>query len=64
MTSEKGQETPMEKYVRYKNDISLWYQEMDRYGLTSNEAKKLRTIFLKILWSSTKSGTINDDVNG
>ena len=47
MTSEKGQETPMEKYVRYKNDISLWYQEMDRYGLTSREQKNLEPYFLK-----------------
>ena len=27
MTAEKGAETPMEKYVRYKNNLSLWYQE-------------------------------------
>ena len=47
MTSEKGQETPMEKYVRYKNDISLWYQEMDRYGLTAREQKNLEPYFLK-----------------
>ena len=47
MTSEKGQETPMEKYVRYKNDISLWYQEMDRYGLTPREQKNLEPYFLK-----------------
>ena len=32
MTSEKGQETPMEKYIRYKKDISLWYKEMKEYG--------------------------------
>ena len=34
MTAEKGEETPMEKYIKYKNDISLWYKEMDEYGLT------------------------------
>ena len=34
MSSEKGQESPMEKYIRFKNNIQLWYQEMDKYGLT------------------------------
>ena len=47
MTSEKGEETPMEKYVRYKNNISLWYQEMDRYGLTKEEQEVLKPYFLK-----------------
>ena len=37
MTTEKGAETPMEKYIRYKNNLSLWYQEMDRAGLTKEE---------------------------
>lgn len=47
MTAEKGQETPMEKYVRFKNDISLWYDEMDREGLTKEEQKVLEPYFLK-----------------
>ena len=46
MTSEKGQETPMEKYVRFKNNINLWYQEMDRAGLTKDEQKTLEPYFL------------------
>ena len=37
MTSEKGAETPMEKYIRFKNNINLWYDEMTRYGLTQEE---------------------------
>ena len=45
MTSEKGQETPMEKYIRYKNDITLWYDEMDRFGLTEEEQKWLEPYF-------------------
>lgn len=45
MTSEKGQETPMEKYVRFKNDISLWYEEMEREGLTEEEIKALEPHF-------------------
>lgn len=47
MTSEKGQETPMEKYVRFKNNINLWYNEMDRYGLTKEEQETLKPYFLK-----------------
>lgn len=39
MTSEKGEETPMEKYIKFKENISLWYKEMDRYGLTKEEQK-------------------------
>lgn len=46
MTAEKGQETPMEKYVRFKNDINLWYKEMDKAGLTKNEQKTLEPYFL------------------
>lgn len=46
MTSEKGAETPMEKYVRFKNDISLWYKEMDQQGLTKEEQKNLEPYFL------------------
>ena len=46
MTAEKGAETPMEKYIRFKNDISLWYQEMDKAGLTKEEQKTLEPYFL------------------
>ena len=47
MTSEKGQETPMEKYVRYKNNIQLWYNEMKREGLTEEEQKIVEPYFLQ-----------------
>ena len=47
MTSEKGEETPMEKYVRFKNHIELWYREMDEYGLTKEEQEVLKPHFLK-----------------
>lgn len=46
MTSEKGQESPMEKYIRFKNNIELWYQEMDMYGLTKEEQETLKPYFL------------------
>ena len=45
MTSEKGQETPMEKYIKYKNDITGWYKEMDSYGLTQEEQKVIEPYF-------------------
>ena len=46
MTSEKGEETPMDKYVRFKKDISLWYKEMDKESLTKEEQKTLEPYFL------------------
>ena len=45
MTAEKGEETPMEKYIRYKNNLSLWYQEMDRAGLTKEEQAAIEPYF-------------------
>jgi DNA polymerase-3 subunit alpha len=45
MTAEKGAETPMEKYIRFKNNLDLWYQEMDRAGLTQQEQKILEPYF-------------------
>lgn len=30
-------ETPLERFGRYKKDITLWYKEMDDYGLTKHE---------------------------
>ena len=47
MTAEKGEETPMEKYIRFKNNINLWYQEMDEFGLTKEEQQTLKPYFLK-----------------
>ena len=45
MATEKGAESPLDKYVRYKNNIKLWYQEMDREGLTKEEQKYLEPYF-------------------
>lgn len=44
MAQEKGGEQPLDKYVRFKNNIQLWYDEMHRYGLTANEMKILEPI--------------------
>ena len=46
MTAEQGAETPMDKYIRFKNNIKLWYNEMDRYGLSEEEQKTLEPYFL------------------
>ena len=45
MTSEKGEETPMEKYIRFKNNINLWHREMNEYGLTKEEQKIVEPYF-------------------
>ena len=47
MAPEPGAETPMDKYVRFKNNINLWYKEMDDYGLTKKEQEILKPYYLK-----------------
>ncbi|MBR4983825.1 MAG: PHP domain-containing protein [Lachnospiraceae bacterium] len=47
MTAEKGAESPLDKYVRFKNNISLWYKEMDDFGLSKEEQKSLEPYFLR-----------------
>ena len=41
MAAEGADEQPLEKFARFKNDISLWYKEMEDYGLTTEEQKLL-----------------------
>jgi DNA polymerase III alpha subunit len=45
MTGEKGEEIPMDRYVRLKNDLSAWYQEMDDFGLTKEEVATIEPYF-------------------
>ena len=45
MTAEKGAETPMDKYIRFKNNINLWYDEMRLAGLTKEEMITLEPYF-------------------
>ena len=45
MASEPGAEMPLDKYVRFKSDIGLWYDEMERCGLTLAEQKTLEPYF-------------------
>ena len=44
MPQEKGAEQPLNKYTRFKEDISLWYDEMKEHGLTEDEMKILEPI--------------------
>lgn len=46
MAAEKGQESPMEKYIRFKENIGLWYAEMREFGLTEKEQKIVEPYFL------------------
>jgi DNA polymerase-3 subunit alpha len=45
MPEEKNAETPLDKYVRYKNNIGLWYKEMADNGLTNEEIKYIEPYF-------------------
>lgn len=44
MAQEKGAEQPLNKYARFKNDITLWYKEMQDNGLTKKEQDLLKPI--------------------
>lgn len=41
-----GSESPLDKYVRFKNNIELWYEEMRHAGLNRAEQKTLEPYFL------------------
>lgn len=47
LTAQDGQERPLNRYLRFKGDISLWYKEMDEFGLTHEEQKSLEKYYLK-----------------
>jgi DNA polymerase-3 subunit alpha len=38
-----GIETPLEQFVRYKNNINLWYEDMQNYGLNESEIEVLKS---------------------
>lgn len=39
--------SPMDMYVRYKNDINLWYQDMSNYGLNNKEQDLMKKYLLQ-----------------
>lgn len=47
LMAQDGQELPLDKFVRYKNNINLWYQEMKQTGLTQDEMKTMEKYMLK-----------------
>jgi DNA polymerase III subunit alpha len=40
--SPDGGESPLDRYVRHKQDISQWHNEMEKHGLTPNEIALVR----------------------
>ena len=48
LTGEKGQERPIEKYVRFKNNIQNWYNECKQWGLSEEEIKVLEPYYLPV----------------
>lgn len=46
LSGEKGQERPIDRYVRLKNDMSQWYEECHRVGLSKEEIKVLEPHYL------------------
>lgn len=47
LAAPEGQERPLTRYIRFKNDLSLWYQEMTEFGLTPEEQKILEPYYLR-----------------
>lgn len=45
LVAPEGEERPFDRYIRFKNDISLWYKEMDEFGLTKEEQKILEPYY-------------------
>lgn len=44
MAQDNESEQPLNKYARFKDNISLWYNEMSNYGLTPEEQKILEPV--------------------
>lgn len=44
MAPEKGAEQPVDKFARFKKNPELWYQEMDRYGVSKEGQEILKNI--------------------
>lgn len=43
-----GNETPVETFTKFKNDISLWYEEMNEYNLNESEVRLMESYLLPI----------------
>ena len=47
MATEKGGETPTERYKRMKDNMSQWYDEMRRWRISSSDQKILEAYYLE-----------------
>ena len=54
MAQEKGAEQPLSKFARFKSNIQLWYDEMNKYGLTEQEMEILEPV-IKISYGICES---------
>ena len=54
LMAQEGMDLPLDTFVKFKNDLGKWYQEMQLYGLTSNEVKILEP-YLKPLYGVADS---------
>lgn len=43
-----GEEQPIDTFIKYKNDITLWYKEMERHHLNNEEIKVMEEHLLKL----------------
>ncbi|OME55617.1 DNA-dependent DNA polymerase [Paenibacillus odorifer] len=41
-------ESPIDTFVKHKNDIKIWYEEMNNYGLNEEEVKTMEKHLLKL----------------
>lgn len=48
LMAEQGAEQPMDRYVRMKDNMALWYHEMKQNGLTEQEVKTLEPHYLPV----------------
>lgn len=48
LMSDGEQEQPIDTFVRYKNNIDLWYEDMRKYGLTEVEIDIMKEHLLKL----------------
>lgn len=47
LVAPEGQERPFDRYIRFKNNPKLWYDEMDKEGLTKEEQKILEPYYAR-----------------
>jgi len=49
LMAEQGSEQPIDTYIKHKNNIKLWYKEMQQWGLSDKEIKILEPHLLPVL---------------